>query len=60
MLSRELTVGILVALGCLLVLIGLHERHYRSRRWEIGAARYEGLEHRLTTLESILMEQRDT
>jgi hypothetical protein len=42
----------------LIIFAGLHEKHYRDRRGEISAARYEGLERRLTTLENLYMEDR--
>lgn len=44
----------------LVVMAGMHERHYRSRAARIAETRDQGIEARLATLETLLAEDRLT
>lgn len=64
MTQREMLVlgGCALLLGlALATMLGMHERHYRSRADRIKAARDTGhIEDRISTLEGILAEDRLT
>lgn len=49
-----------LVLVALLLMGGLHEKHYKDRRGIIRAAHLEGIEARLTAVEAILTEDRLT
>lgn len=63
-MPEQTTVVIVAAVGvAILVMVifaGLHEKHYRDRRGEILRAKLGGMEERLSTVESILAEDRLT
>lgn len=62
-MSDQLTLGVALAAGlvvCLVIFAGMHEKHYRDRRGQILATRFQGLETRVATLETIITEDRLT